>query len=43
LEGKPVRFSETSDMHTVGVELISTEKNWRILKQVCEVNTQPYQ
>ena len=43
LEGKPVRFSETSDMHTVGVELLSTEKNWRILKQVCEVNTQPYQ
>ena len=43
LEGKPVRFNETSDMHTVGVELLSTEKNWRILKQVCEVNTQPYQ
>lgn len=43
LEGKPVRFSESSDMHTVGVELLSTEKNWRILKQVCEVNTQPYQ
>ena len=43
LEGKPVRFSKTSDMHTVGVELLSTEKNWRILKQVCEVNTQPYQ
>jgi len=43
LEGKPVRFSETSDMHTVGVELISAEKNWRLIKQVCEINTQLYQ
>lgn len=35
MEGKPVRFSETSDMHTVGVELFSTdEHNWRFLKQV---------
>ncbi len=44
LEGKPVRFKEEKDgMQTVGVELISTETDWRILKQVCEVNTQPFQ
>ncbi len=39
LEGKPVRFSQTSDMNTVGMELLSTEKSWKIVKQVCEVNT----
>lgn len=47
LEGKPVRFIEKDgmhdDMHTVGVERISSEKNWRILKQVCEDNTQSSQ
>ncbi len=39
LEGKPVRFSQTSDMNTIGMELMSTEKNWKLVKQVCEVNT----
>ena len=40
LEGKPVRFGRTSEMHTIGIELFSNEKSQRFVKQVYTENTQ---
>ena len=34
LEGKPVRFGRTSEMHIIGIELLSTEKSQNLVKQV---------
>src|SRR3990172_1074498 len=33
LEGKPVRFGRTSEMHIIGIELLSTEKSQNLVKQ----------
>jgi anti-anti-sigma regulatory factor len=41
LEGKPLRFGHTGEMHTIGMELISTEKTRKLVKQVCEENILP--
>ncbi len=38
LEGKPVRFGRTSEMHIVGIELFSTEKSQKLIKEVKENN-----
>lgn len=34
LEGKPVRFGRTSEMHIIGIELLSTEKSQNLVRQV---------
>lgn len=34
LDGKPVRFGRTSEMHIIGIELLSTEKSQNLVKQV---------
>lgn len=34
LEGKPVRFSRSSEMHVIGVQLFSTEKGKKLVKEV---------
>lgn len=34
LEGKPVRFGRTSEMHIIGIELFSTEKSQTLVKQI---------
>ncbi len=39
LEGKPVRFGRTSEMHIIGIELLSTEKNQKLVRQVHKDNT----
>ena len=41
IEGKPLRFGHTGEMHTIGMELISTEKTQKLVKQVCEENILP--
>ena len=39
LEGKPVRFGRTSEMHIIGIELLSTEKSQNLVKQVYKDNS----
>lgn len=39
LEGKPVRFGRTSEMQIVGIELFSTEKSRKLVKQVYKKDT----
>ena len=34
LEGQPVRFSRTSEMHVIGIQLLSPEKGKRVFKEV---------
>ncbi len=39
LEGKPVRFGRSSEMHLVGVELLPNEKSRKLVKEVHKENT----
>lgn len=39
LEGKPRRFGRTSEMNTIGIELFSTEKSQKLVKQVHRENS----
>lgn len=41
LEGKPVRFGRNSEMLTIGIELFSTEKSQKLVKQVNKADTPP--
>jgi len=41
LEGKPIRFGRTSEMHIIGIELFSTEKSRKLVKQVYNENNPP--